>query len=308
MINEVLFCSARTIARWKRRFKQGGVDALVEETRGRRDLPEQIIAAVVTWATERVTRDFGFLRSRWTCGTVVLLLLEFHHLKVSAETVWCWLHREGLVWRRRRPVLKPKDPDRKKKLRKLRRLLRELRPDEIAVFQDEVDINTNPKIGGMWMYRGRQAEVETPGTNDKRYLAGSLNWQTGDVTLTEGLPYEGRSSGLFVRHLEELRCRLRRYRRIHVICDNAIFHDPACCKRVREYLRQHGDRIVLHFLPKWSPDTNPIERIWWKLHEQITRNHRCQKMEELLDLVFKWLEERTPFEVERQIYEPRRAA
>jgi putative transposase len=308
MITTVLFCSTRTIARWKRRFEQGGVDALLEETRGRPGLPERIIAGVITWVTDRVPGDFGFLRSRWTCGTVVLLLIEMSHLKVSPETVRRWLHREGLVWRRPRPVLKPKDPERKKKLRRLRRLLRKLRPDEIAVFQDEVDVNTNPKIGSMWMYRGQQAEVETPGTNDKRYLAGSLNWQTGDMILTEGLPREGRSSALFVRHLEELRCRLRRYRRIHVVCDNAIFHDPERCGRVREYLRQHGDRIVLHFLPKWSPDTNPIERVWWKLHEQITRNHRCQKMEDLLDLVFKWLEERTPFEVERQVYEPRRAA
>ena len=48
-------------------------------------------------------------------------------------------------------------------------------PDEIAVFQDEVDVNTNPKIGCMWMRRGEQAEVETPGNNQKRYLAGSLN-------------------------------------------------------------------------------------------------------------------------------------
>ncbi len=54
------------------------------------------------------------------------------------------------------------------------------------MFQDEVDINTNPEIGAMWMPRGEQAEVETPGNNEKRYLAGSLNWRSGDMILTEG--------------------------------------------------------------------------------------------------------------------------
>jgi len=36
-----------------------------------------------------------------------------------------------------------------------------------AVWQDEFEIHTNPKIGQMWMLRGQQAEVETPGTNEK---------------------------------------------------------------------------------------------------------------------------------------------
>lgn len=308
-IAAVLFCSTRTIARWKRRFDQGGLDALVGETRGRRSgFADGIIMTVVGWVVDQTPRDFGLFRSRWSCGTLVILVAEVCHLQVSTETVRRWLHEEGLVWRRPRPVLKPKDPEREKKLRRLRRLLRNLPPDEIAVFQDEVDVNTNPKIGSMWMFRGQQAEVETPGTNEKRYLAGSLNWHTGDVILTEGLPKEGRSSALFVRHLDDLRCRLRRYRKIHVICDNAIFHDPERCGKVRQYMAEWGHRIELHFLPKYDPKSNPVERIWWHLHEEITRNHRCQTMKELLDLVFAWLENRTPFEVERHVYEPRRAA
>jgi len=190
-------------------------------------------------------------------------------------------------------------------LRKLRRMLRNLPVDEIAVFQDEVDVNLNPKIGSMWMPRGVQAEVPTPGTNEKRYLAGSLNWRTGDVILTEGLPREGRNTALFLRHLDDLRSHFRCYRKIHVICDNAIFHK---CRAVGEYLAEHGDRIVIHFLPKYAPDLNPIERIWWHLHEEITRNHRCKTMDELLDLVFKWLERRRPFEVERDAYIRSKAA
>jgi hypothetical protein len=31
----------------------------------------------------------------------------------------------------------------------------------------------------MWMLKGRQAEVETPGDNEKRYLAGSIHWRSG---------------------------------------------------------------------------------------------------------------------------------
>lgn len=300
------FCSSRTIDRWVKRYEQGGVEALLGDPRGRRStFPGWIVALVVSWVTRCRPTDFGFLRSRWTCECLAVLLVNVASIQVSRETVRRWLHRENLVWRRPRPVLRPEDPRRAVILRELRCLLRNLPPDEIAVFQDEVDINTNPKIGSMWMFRGQQAEVETPGTNQKRYLAGSLNWRTGDLIVTEGLKGEGRNSVLFLRHLEDLRTRLRRYRKIHVICDNAIFHD---CRAVHDYLASHGDRIVIHFLPKYAPDLNPIERIWWHLHEEITRNHQCRTMDELLDLVFEWLEHRRPFEVERDAYLRSKAA
>jgi hypothetical protein len=61
--------------------------------------------------------------------------------------------------------------ERPQKLRKLRALLGNLPADEAAVFQDDVKINTNPEIGGMWIQRGQQAEVVTPGTYTKRYTA-----------------------------------------------------------------------------------------------------------------------------------------
>jgi len=301
-IAAMLYCSSRTIAKWKKRFEApgGGIDALLDEKRGRPvTLWHGWISIVVNWVTRCTPRDLGFLRSRWCCRLVVVMLLRTYQVRVSDETVRRWLHERGLVWRRPRPVLVLKDPQRARKLRKIRKLLRHLPDDEVAVFQDEVDINLNPKIGAMWMFRGRQAQVPTPGDNDKCYLAGSLNWRTGQLIATRGPRRDGK---LFIAHLDDLRRRLRRYRVIHVICDNAKFHTSAA---VRRYLAAHKDRIVVHLLPTRAPETNPIERVWWKLHEAITRNHNCKNLDELVDLVFQWLEERCPVEVEGQIYAER---
>ena len=77
----------------------------------------------------------------------ITLLLEIYELQVSAEAVRRWLHREQLVWRRPRPIVGPTDPERDAKLHALRQLLVSLPPNEIAVFQDEVDINPTPKSG-----------------------------------------------------------------------------------------------------------------------------------------------------------------
>src|SRR4029079_18263344 len=96
--------------------------------------------------------------------------------------------------------IRAQDAARERKLAGLRALLRGLPAGETAVFMDEVDVNLNPKVGCTWMKRGQQAAVETPGTNEKRYLAGSIHWRTGRVFLTEGRPTEGRSAALFLRH------------------------------------------------------------------------------------------------------------
>jgi putative transposase len=296
----LLFCSSRTIDRWVKRFQAEGVEGLAGHKPGRPfRFAAEWIAVVVEWVTPKAPRDFGFLRSRWCCEAVAILMLEFHQVEVSRETVRRWLHRGNLVYRRPRPVLKPTDPERQGKLNALRALLAGLPDDETAVFQDEVDINTNPKIGAMWMVKGNQAKVETPGNNEKRYLSGSIHWRTGQVFLTQGRPKQGRDTALFLAHLDELRSRLRRYRKIHVICDSAKCHTS---DEVAIYLGEHRARIELHLLPKSSPDCNPIERVWWNLHDRITRNHRCETMEELLDLTFAWLGSRNPFKVEDRVY------
>ncbi len=296
----MLYCSSRTIDRWVKRFQAEGAAGVAGHKPGRPfRLAAEWAAVVVGWVTTKAPRDFGFLRSRWCCEAVAVLMFELHQVEVNRETVRRWLHRGNLVYRRPRPVVGPKDPDRQVKLDALRALLNGLPADETAVFQDEVDINTNPKIGSMWMAKGRQAEVETPGDNEERYLSGSIHWRTGQVFVTEGKPKQGRDAALFLAHLDDLRGRLRRYRKIHVICDSARCHTS---DEVAVYLWEHRDRIDLHLLPKYSPDCNPIERVWWNLHDRITRNHKCGTMQELLDLTFAWLGSRNPFKVEDRVY------
>jgi putative transposase len=299
-ITLVLFTSSSTIARTKRSFLDRGTDSVFGRPRGRRLWAWSLAELVLSWALSLRPAHFGLARSRWSCESLALVLHRQRGVAVSPETVRRWLHQGGLAWRRPRPVLRPVDPHRERKLAALRQLLHNLPADETAVFSDEVDINTNPKIGCMWMRRGEQAFVATPGDNDKRYLAGSIHWRTGRVFLTEGLPDEGRTAELFVRHLDELRLRLRRYRVIHVVCDNARAHDG---KAVQQYLQEHGERVKIHYLPVRAPECNPIERVWWRLHEAVTRNHSCGSMQELLELTFRWLDERQRFNVHCSVYD-----
>jgi putative transposase len=299
-IASMLYTSPSTIARCRGRFLQGGLGAVFPAAR-----PPAACwwaAVIVRWVLDCSPADFGFARSRWSCEAVAVVLAEDCQVQVSREAVRRRLRQAGLVWRRPRPVLRPKDPQRQAKLDALRRLLRSLPADEAAVFMDEVEVNTNPKVGCMWMRKGQQATVETPGTNQRRLLAGSISWRTGRVVLTEGGPGQGRDAALFCAHLDDLRRAFRRYRVIHVICDNARTHKPEKARLVRAYLKEWGGRVKVHYLPTYAPECNPVERVWWRLHEAVTRNHRCASMGELMDLTFAWFAERPSFTIDRRIY------
>ena len=283
-IMEALLCASDFVAAVKQRFLEAGVDAALAEGDDDGPIPYWKVA-LVGWVQHKTPRDFGYFRSRWTCELLAEMLWEEHGVRIGSEAVRRALHELGFAWRRPRPVVGPTDPEYSVKLRRIQRLLRTLPADEVAVFQDEVDVHLNPKIGCAWMPVGQQATVETPGNNVKRHLAGSLVWRTGTLLVSE--PAKRRNAELFVAHLNDLRRRLRGFKRIHVICDNAPFHD---CKRVFKYLDRWGHRIAVHFLPKYAPETNPIERVWWHLHEVVTRNHRCRSIDELIDLAYDWFE------------------
>ncbi len=287
-VRQLTYASFDFINACVQRFRAGGVAAAV------RAAPEESIPfwrkQLAQWLLTKSPEDFGYFRRRWSCETLAEVLAWETGMRLSAETVRRGLHEMGFVWRRPRPVVGPEDPEYAEKLRRIRRLLTALPRDETAVFQDEVDVHLNPKIGSCWMVRGQQAEVRTPGNNEKRHLAGSLVWRTG--TLLVSAAGRRRNAELFVAHLEDLRCRLRGYRKIHVICDNASFHGS---RLVQEYLKKCGHRLVLHYLPKYAPETNPIERVWWEMHETLTRNHRCQTIDQLLHDVYEWINAQQSF-------------
>jgi transposase len=190
-------------------FREDGLAVVTRETTPR-PLPRWA-SWVARWLARKTPEDFGFIRRRWSCEIMATVLSWKKKAQVSTETVRRVMRRLGYVWRRPRPVVGPVDPDRDAKLREIQAFLRDLPADETAVFQDEVDIHLNPKIGSCWMRRGEQAEVVTPGNNEKRHLAGSLVWRTG--TLVVGPPGTRRNADLFVAHLDDLRVRFRHVRK-----------------------------------------------------------------------------------------------
>jgi transposase len=80
-----------------------------------------------------------------------------------------------------------------------------------------------------------------------------------------------------------------RARVIHVILDNYKIHSSHV---IGIALANFACRVRLHFLPPYCPDYNRIERLWQDLHANVTRNHQCSGMTDLMREVRYYLRQR----------------
>ena len=192
---------------------------------------------------------------------------------VSAETLRHWLHELGWEWKRAKLAAKDDDPQRVEKLARIRSTFEQLRAGTALFFADELDINLLPKLGYQWMPKGEQVAVLTPGTNEKRYLAGALDLTTG--TITHCVWYR-KQTGLFLDLLETLDRThpAPLFTQLTVVVDNAKVHKAV---KVQQWLAAHP-RFELLYLPTYCARANPIERASGDVHDQCTRNHTRKRI------------------------------
>jgi transposase len=277
------------VARVIRRFRDHGIAGLYDrrEDNGDTKLDEQFLVTLYD-IVDKQPPDFGYPRPTWTQELLAKVMEEQTGVKVHPGTMSRALKMIGARLGQPKPVVGCpwSQAAKNRRLRVIRRAVHGMQPGEVAFYLDEIDIHLNPKIGADWMNRGKQKEVMTPGQNVKRYICGALNAKTGCIDYAAG---ERKNGLLFLLTLERLLKIYPDAPALHVVLDNFRIHSS---KQVQAWMKQNGERIRLHFLPPYCPDHNKIERKWRDLHADVTRNHRCKTIEELMANVERWLKDR----------------
>ena len=287
-IAAALNCARSHVNRTVHRFAADGLCGLVDhrEDNGTRKADEDYVAAVRRILRKR-PRHFGHRRTTWSKR----LLIETAKKQTGGVTVSkTTMGRVLKTLRARRGRAKPLGPCPWSKARKNRRmalihrLIESLSPEEVAVWEDEADIDLNPRIGSDWTLPGEQRQVLTPGKNVKRYFAAAMDARTGRLTWVKS---RRKNSLLFIDLLEKLLKVHADKKVIHVILDNYAIHSS---RHTQRWLAEHGGRIRLHFLPPYCPDDNRIERkLWREVHANVTINHERDDIETLCDDVVHYM-------------------
>jgi transposase len=209
---------------------------------------------------------------------------------VSTETIRRWLHLLGWRWKRAKLVAQDNDPQRSPKLAAIRFAVEMLRPRQALLFVDELDVALLPKTGYQWMRKGTQAEVLTPGKNEKQYLAGGWDVRTGVIHFCCG---ERKTNALFRNLLAMLQSHYpaQRYDRVYLVADNYRIHKA---QAVQQWLATHP-RFEVLWLPTYCPRANPIERAFGDTHDKVTRNDKRKRLRDLVLDVGRHLDRNGPW-------------
>jgi transposase len=282
-------CAPSTGWRVAARFRAEGESGLLDRRaeNGALKVDDEVRAGILEIVAGRPV-DHGFERSTWSLEVLAQVIAKRLKVQVSLGHLSKVLASLQVGLKRARPFVRCPWSRRRRQRRiaELRHLATHRSPREVVLFADEIDIHKNPRIGPDWTVRGTQRYVETPGKNEKRYLAGAYDHARHRLIYVEG---EQKASWLFVRLLRLLASIYRGMRKIHLILDNYVIHKS---QWVVKALAEWEGRIVLHFLPPYCPQENRIERLWKDVHDNVTRNHSKKRMVELLEAIFRYLSRR----------------
>jgi transposase len=97
--------------------------------------------------------------------------------------------------------------------------------------------------------------------------------KTGRLLTQEAPTFNAQTFGEFIRHLLQ-----STQGKIYLILDNARWHRS---RDLKSFFEANKYRIVLVFLPPYSPELNPIERVWRVARRTVTHNRYFLSIEEL---------------------------
>lgn len=141
------------------------------------------------------------------------------------------------------------------------------------LFEDEASLSNTATLAYTWGKKGEQPRTIQPQRRRERVtLFGAVAPLTGE--FVQQVSSRGNTSSFFSFLLKVAGA--YRGQKVYLVLDNVRFHHA---KRLKRVLDRYSHRVELVFLPPYSPDLNPVERIWWAMRKQITHNRWMKSMD-----------------------------
>jgi transposase len=258
----------RTVFAWLARYRNGGWDALREGAR--RGRPRQMTAEAMQWVYEAVTMDsplnYKFERCLWTLNIIRSMIDREFGIELSKSSVRRLIGHLGLS--PQRPLYKSYKQDPKK----IENYLKQSFPDGVKqakrlgaeiYFVDEASARSDSHRGLAWGEIGQTPVVRDSGGRFSLHVISAVT-PRGDMRFSF---IEGKmNSARFICFLKKLRKDAGQP--IIVITDNARYHHS---KETQAFIDGQTDRILMAFLPAYSPELNPDEQAWNQAKARLSK-------------------------------------
>jgi transposase len=158
-----------------------------------------------------------------------------------------------------------------------------LKPGDVFYYADEFNVSWLPTLRAMWSSKGQQVMIPTPGQPKVHYGLGAVNYYTGETVV------------IIRRHkrrqevAELLQALLDKHPRgtIFVTWDNFTAHQD---DEVEAVVRSAAGRLVLLYLPTYSPWLNPIEMLWRHFRREVTHCELFENVKVLIEASYNFFD------------------
>lgn len=203
---------------------------------------------------------------------------ETYGVSYSHQGMNNWLHRHNFSYK------KPKGTPAKANLEaqeefksRYEELKKKTPPDEPILFGDGVHPTQGTKRTGGWIRKGKDHAIATTGSRTRLNITGALNLETMELFSMEHETINGEA---IVRYLEGVRAAYPKASWVHLILDGAGYHKDKEALKAAERLK-----IRVYYLPPYSPNLNPIERVWKVMNERVRNNVYFQTASEFREAI-----------------------
>lgn len=270
-IKDVLLTDFQTIKRYIREFQQYRMDSINFED-GRKtksgnksNISKEQKAKIIKYLETNIVSEAKEIKQ---------YIEESLGLKYSLSGVTNLLHSWGYSYKKIVAIpQKGNTPEKIEEQLQFEKEYQELKEskekDDKIYFLDGVHPTHNVKIGYAWIKKGENRVVETNSGRKRVNINGAYDVENGEVITLQSERINSISTiELFDKILAE---NDKTNGKIYLFSDNARYYKSIL---VRETLTEEKyNRIVLDFLPSYSPNLNPIERVW-KFFKNETLKHK----------------------------------
>ncbi|MBF8418462.1 IS630 family transposase, partial [Heyndrickxia coagulans] len=270
-IAKIIGRNRQTVMAYFHSYEEGGISGLqMKKTTGKpeklsKEQQEQLADTIVN----KTPAEVGFkAKYTWTLQLIADWIQQEFQQSFTPKGVSEMLHRLGFSYTKATYTLAKADPDEQKEFKEVTfpALKKELENGLIdhLLFEDEAFIRAYQAPQYNWFPKGQQRKIMTHGQHKGAKLFAAINYETGEVTHYEE---EKSNSSAFKRFLELL---LSEYPqgKIVMVLDNSKVHKSQV---IKDFLKENP-RLRFVYLPKYSPELNPVEGLWKWLKQDVVNN------------------------------------
>jgi transposase len=228
-----------------------------------------------------------YLKSRDICQYIK----KKYGIEYSIPGMIAWLKEHNFVYKEPLKVPGKLEIDKQEAfIKKYEELKANLKEDQEIYFLDAVHPEFQSQSFCGWIKKGETKTLPTTNKQFRLHFVGAIALKGMKLVAREYNTVNAENVIEFLKHLEASSSA----QRIHVICDNGRANKN---KMLEAYLLQTS-KIEIHYLPPYSPNLNPIERLWKIMREAKTYNRCYNNFEDFSQTIRKFFFEDIPKMVE----------